>query len=141
VSEPEPEFREPEGIVETFAANIRPQPAIPAVFVLLMTIMLPLMSHDPAASDGSWLLWLIPVGLAASCGLAIAAGFCSLFPHIVWVLIATWALRFTASGALPGYNRYVLFAGMIVVAVMFCVQVWRVRTRRFVPTVRVARDQ
>jgi hypothetical protein len=138
--DPEREFREPEGLLETLTANSRPQPAIPAMIVLLLTIMLPVMSFDAAATEASWTQWLIPLGLLASCGLAIAAGFCSFFPHVVWILVAAWAMKFTVSGPLPGYNRYVLIMGIVAAAIMLAVQVWRVRTRRFVPTIRIETD-
>ena len=136
----EPAVRAPEGFVETLTANFRPQPAIPAMIVLLITIMFPVVGHDPssAAVQGSWTQLLIPFGLLVSCGLAIAAGFCSFFPHLVWILVATWALKFTATGALPAYNRYVLFAGMASTVIMLIVQVWRVRTGAFTPTIRIA---
>jgi len=135
------EFREPEGWLETLAANSRPQPAIPAMIVLLLTIMLPVMSADPAATGESWTQWLIPLGLLASCGLAIAAGFCSFFPHLAWMLVAAWAMKFTDGGPLPGYNRYVLMVGMAAAAIMLAVQVWRVRTGRFTPTIRIAGEE
>jgi hypothetical protein len=135
----EPAVRAPEGMVETLIANFRPQPAIPAVFVLLLTVLIAVFTFDPDAERGILIL-LAPVGILASCGLAIAAGFCSLFPHAIWILIAAWALKFTTTGPLPPYNRYVLFTGMFACAVMFFVQIWRVRTGRFVPTIRIDED-
>ena len=132
----EPAVRAPEGVVETLIANFRPQPAIPAVFVLFLTVVMAVFTFDPDAERGM-LIALAPVAILASCGLAIAAGFCSLFPHAIWILIAAWALKFTTSGPLPPYNRYVLLAGMIACVVMFVVQIWRVRTGRFTPTIRV----
>lgn len=134
-----PTVRAPEGFVETLIANFRPQPAIPAAFVFLLTILIAVFTFDPAVGRGMLIL-LAPVGILASCGLAIAAGFCSLFPHVVWILLAAWALKFTAGGPLPAYNRYVLFTGMIVCVVMFAVQIWRMRTGRFEPTIRVDDD-
>ncbi len=135
----EPAVRAPEGMVETLIANFRPQPAIPAVFVLFLTVLIAVFTFDPDAERGILIL-LAPVGILASCGLAIAAGFCSLFPHAIWILIAAWALKFTNTGPLPPYNRYVLFAGMFACAVMFVAQIWRVRTGRFVPTIRIDED-
>lgn len=136
---PEPEVRAPENFGETLIANFRPQPAIPALLVLLLTIVLPVLSQEPGAqvTGGSWLTLLIPVGIVASCALAIAAGFCSLFPQAAWILIAAWAMKFTNAGPLPGYNRYVLLAGMLAAGAMFVAQVWRVRTGKFTPTIRV----
>jgi hypothetical protein len=131
-----PRTRAPENIVETIAANLRPQPAIPAVLVLLLTVMFAVFTYDPEGSR-SMLIFLATAGIFASCGLAIAAGFCSLFPQAAWILIAAWALKFTSSGPLPSYNRYVLFAGMFACGVMLVVQLWRVRTGRFAPTVRI----
>ena len=135
-----PAVRAPEGIAETVAAHLRPQPAIPAVIVFLLTLFVPVLAYDPAIADRSLWVLLIPVGIAASCALAAAAGFCSFFPHLAWIAIAAWALKF-AGGPLPAYNRYVLFAGMFVTAVMVGVQGWRVRTGRFQPTIRIDSDE
>jgi hypothetical protein len=135
------ELRPPRGLGETLAANFRPQPAIPALFVLLLTIFVPVLSHQPGAAAGAgWALTvLVPLGILASCGLAIAAGFCSLFPQLAWIAVALWALQFTDGGPLPSYNRYVLIVGMVAAAAMIVLQVWRVRTGKFVPTIRVER--
>ena len=130
--------RAPRGLLETVVANCRPQPALPAVIVLLFTVMLAVTAYEPGA--GRSLAWLlVPVGLIASCGLAIAAGFCSFTPPLAWILFAAWAIKFTANdGPLPAYNRFLFLAGMLAAAIMLCVQLWRVVTGRFVPTVRVA---
>lgn len=134
------QVRAPEGWFETVTANCRPQPAIPAVIVLFLTIVFPVMSYDPGLETRSMLVLLIPVGIVASCGLAVAAGFCSFFPHAAWTLVAAWALKFTESGPLPAYNSWVLKAGMLVCAVMAVVQLWRVRTGRFTPTIRIDQE-
>lgn len=126
----------------TLIANFRPQPAIPAVVVLLLTVLFAVFTFDPAVGNEgrSLLALLIPAGILASCGLAIAAGFCSLFPQTAWIVIAAWALKFSSDGPLPPYNRYVLFAGMLACGVMFLAQIWRVRTGRFVPTIESGDD-
>jgi len=139
----DPAFRNPETLIETLLANIKPQPAIPALIVLVISILAPAMLTDPGATtgaEGSALLLLIPVGIVISCGLAVAAGFCSLFPPLAWIAIAVWAFKFTQSGPLPGYNRMVLLAGIVVAAAMVVVQIWRVRTGRFQPTIRIEID-
>jgi hypothetical protein len=139
----DPAFRAPETLIETLLANFKPQPAIPALIVLIFSILAPVMLTDPGATTGDngsvWLL-LIPVGIVISCGLAVAAGFCSLFPPFAWTAIAVWALKFTQSGPLPGYNRMVLLAGIVIAAAMVVVQIWRVRTSRFRPTIRIEID-
>ena len=132
--------RPPEGLRETLLANSRPQPAIPAVALLLLAIAIPVMSLAPGETpnhENASLVWLlVPLAILASCGLAVAAGFCSVFPQLAWILIATWALKFTQiGGPLPGYNRYFLLVGMLACGLMFIYQVHRVRTGRFVPTV------
>jgi len=140
---PEPERpagRPPRGLVETITANCRPQPAIPAVLVLLMSIIMPVLSQDPNTvpdqGQASMFMLLVPAGILASCGLAIAAGFCSLFPQAIWIVIAAWAMKFTAPGGpLPGYNAWVLTAGMIAAAAMIGFQLWRVSRGKFVPTI------
>lgn len=134
-----PPAHAPETLSETLLANFRPQPAIPALIVLVITILVPALSFVPgtvAGDGGSVFLLLIPVGIVVSCGLAVAAGFCSLFPQLAWIMLATWALKFTQSGPLPGYNRMVLLAGIVVAATMVVVQIWRVRTGRFQPMIR-----
>ncbi len=139
----DPAFRAPETLIETLLANIKPQPAIPALIVLVISILAPAMLTDPGATtgaEGSALLLLIPVGIVISCGLAVAAGFCSLFPPLAWTAIAVWAFKFTQSGPLPDYNRMVLLAGIVVAAAMVVVQIWRVRTSRFRPTIRIEID-
>jgi len=133
---PEPKTRAPETLVETVGANSRPQPAIPALFVLFATVLVAFVTYDPNGTR-SLLILLAPAGIVASCGLAIAAGFCSVFPQAAWIAVAAWALRYTANGVLPAYNRYLIFAGMLACAVMFLVQIWRARTGRFVPTIRI----
>jgi len=132
--------RAPQSVVESIIAHCRPQPAIPAVLVFVISILIPVMSFDPDAAGSAWRL-LIPVGILVSCGLAIAAGFCSLFPQLAWIALASWALRFTQSGPLPPYNRFVLLAGIAAAAIMVGVQAWRALTDRFRPTIRIDRDE
>ncbi len=127
--------REPQSLTEHITANIRPQPAIPAVAVMFLLVLLPALSAQ--GSDGSdWQFWLVPAGLLASAGLAIAAGFCSLAPHIIWVLLGAWSSNLLARAAFPGWVFAVLYLCLCVTAAMFFVQLWRIRTRRFVPTIR-----
>lgn len=138
-----PAQRDPETFGEMLLANFRPQPAIPALIVFVACILVSVMSRNPVAANGegeSVFLLLIPVCFVVSCGLAVAAGFCSLFPQLAWIVIATWALKFTQSGLLPAYNRIVLLAGIGVATAMFFVQVWRVRTGRFRPTIGIDSD-
>ena len=132
-------MREPQGTVESLLAHCRPQPAIPGLLALFLTVLVAVFTHDPGVERSVWAL-LIPVALIASCGLAIAASFCSFFPAAAWILVSWWALKFTAVGPLPAYNRYVLMVGMGAAAAMLVVQGWRVATGRFVPTIRVDGD-
>jgi len=142
-SETEGEFRPPIGLVETLTANSRWQPAIPALLVLFMTLSFILVSagqpRAPEAEAGIANL-LVPLALAVSCGLAIAAGFCSVFPTLSWIVVAAWALQRAAVGGLPVYSRWVLLAGIIAAMLMTFFQIWRVATGRFIPTVRVTDD-
>ena len=141
--EDDPAGRAPETMGEKLLANFKPQPAIPALIVLVISILVPAMSQDPNVvngDSGSIFLLLIPFGIVVSCGLAVAAGFCSLFPQIAWIALATWALKFTQGGPLPAYNRWVLLAGIVAAAAMIVMQIWRVRTGKFQPTIRIRRD-
>lgn len=124
--------RPPRPGLETLLANSRPQPAIPAVLVLLITGML----GNAAVAGGSGSLAAIglTVGLLASCGLAIAAGFCSYFPTLAWVALAMLFFG-RAMESLALHSRLALGAGIVAALVMTGYQVWRVRTGRFVPTI------
>lgn len=135
----EPAVRAPRDPIETLLAHCRPQPAIPGLLVLFLTVVIAVFTYDPG-SDRSVLALLIPVALLASCGLAVAASFCSFFPALAWILVAWWAMKFTAAGPLPAYNQAVLLVGMGAAALMLLVQGWRVATGRFVPTIRVDED-
>lgn len=144
VEDENPAFRAPETFGERLLANFKPHPAIPALIVLIVSTLVPAMSSAPGEVIGngeSVFLLLIPAGIVVSCGLAVAAGFCSLFPQPAWIVVAMWALKFTQSGSLPAYNRVVLLAGIVVVAAMFVIQIWRVSTGRFRPTIRIDREE
>ena len=131
--------RDPETFGEMLIANMRPQPAIPAVLVFAISVFIPVFVYD-SGDSGSAFQWLIPVGILISCGLAVAAGFCSLFPQIAWIALAAWAMKFTLSGPLPVYNRTVLATGIAIAAAMIVFQIWRVATGKFRPTIRVDID-
>ncbi|MDH3582026.1 MAG: hypothetical protein OEM91_15555 [Hyphomicrobiales bacterium] len=135
--------RPPADWQEALIANFRPQPAIPAALICMLAFSFAVLTQEPqVAADGFGAkAILITLGIVASCGLAIAAGFCSLFPQLIWFLLALWGLRLTAAGALAAYNFYVLLVGMCAVVAMFLVQLWRVRTGRFVPSIRLDDDQ
>ena len=124
--------RPPRTALEVFTANSRPQPAIPAVLVLLLCGLFAGYAVQSGNSSGA--AWALTAGLLVSCGLAVAAGFCSVFPTLAWIALA--ALLFNRSVALLApHSRVALGAGMLVAAAMTLVQVWRVRTGRFVPTI------
>jgi len=127
--------RPPQTTAEHITANCRPQPAIPAVLAIFLLVLLPALSASGGISD--WHLWLVPVGLVVSCGLAIAAGFCSLAPHAIWAVLALWANTLLPRAGFPGIHTGLLYLCLAVTAVMFVVQLWRIKTRRFVPTIRV----
>ena len=138
----EDQTRPPANWQETLLANFRPQPAIPAVLVIMLAFSFAAMTRDPQTSAAGFSLsaLLITLAIVASCGLAIAAGFCSLFPQLIWFLLALWGLRLTAAGTLADYNVYVLWLGMFAVVIMFFAQAWRVKTGRFVPSIRIESD-
>lgn len=112
--------RSPLGILR---ANARPAPALPALLVLLGTL----------AFAEALPPWLGLLGLAASCGLAIAAGFCSLFPPAAWLLLAPTLPMLTGIGFGP-WQAPVLVTGIGACLAMLALQTWRVRTGRFVPS-------
>ena len=99
------------------------------------------------AGGASFAAWGLTAGLLVSCGLAVAAGFCSVFPTLAWIGLAGLLFRSSVT-ALAAHSRLALGAGMVAAAVMTVVQVWRVRTGRFVPTIsdgpaeprRISRD-
>ncbi len=123
--------RAPRTPLEILTANSRPQPAIPAVLVLLLCGLF--AGSAVQAGSGSFAAWGLTIGLLASCGLAIAAGFCSVFPTLVWIGLAGLLFR-SSFPVLALHSRAALLAGALAAAVMTGVQLWRVRTGRFVPT-------
>jgi hypothetical protein len=123
--------RPPATPLETITANCRPQPAIPAVLVLMLCGLLGRMALQ--SGGDSVAAWALTAGLVVSCGLAIAAGFCSLFPTLAWIGLA-WLL-FRGGDVLAFHGRVAFWAGMVAAVAMTLLQVWRVRTGRFVPTI------
>jgi hypothetical protein len=124
--------RPPRTTLETLTANSRPQPAIPALLVLMICGLF--AGAAVQAGSGSLAAWGLTAGLFASCGLAVAAGFCSVFPTLAWIGLA-WLLLGSAAPELALHTRVALGAGTFAAAAMTLVQVWRVRTGRFVPTI------
>lgn len=124
--------RTPRTPLEILTANCRPQPAIPALLVLLFCGLF--AGAAVQGGSGSFAAWGLTAGLLVSCGLAIAAGFCSVFPTLAWIALA--ALLFRSSvAALALHSRVALGIGMLAATGMTFVQIWRVRTGRFVPTI------
>ena len=116
-------------------AHFRWQPAIPSVLAFFVLVQVPtLLGAAPNACDNALWFWLPIAGIVISCGLAVAAGFCSLFPQAAWLLLAMWMLNFVNRGLLAEANRYVIYAGIGIALAAFALQLWRVLTKRFVPT-------
>jgi len=130
-----PPGRPPRGAVETIVAHCRPGPAVPALLVMSAAVLLPALSALSADTALGWRAWAIPAGIVASCGLAVAAGFCSLFPPAAWIALAVWTLAIQDASALPAWHGWLLWAGIAASATMLVGQLYRVRTGRFVPTV------
>lgn len=134
--------RPPATLLESVTANFRPQPAIPAALVLMLALMFAMSlgtGHD-GSGDPTTDTWIVVAGLVASCGLAIAAGFCSFFPPLAWLgvaLLARDVIRHVPGSALAE-AALVACAGASVV--MLAAQAWRVRTGRFVPTISDSLD-
>lgn len=128
--------RAPQGFSESLLVNCRPQPAIPAVFAFALLVALPLLSVVPGEPVAGWVAGAVVVGLVLSCALAVAAGHCSLVPQLAWLLLAAWALSLPGAALMPGWVLAFLYLGLAVAAAMVGYQLWRIRTRRFVPTVR-----
>ena len=119
-------------------ANVRPQPAIPSAIVFFLSMIWPIMFADPdglsAPFGNSFAHYLIALGLVVSVGLAIAAGFCSLFPQALWIVLALWGLSLIDRNGLPPELRNVLGLGIVLAVFMIGFQLWRILTQRFVPT-------
>lgn len=131
--------RPPANRWESLWANCRPQPAIPAAFVMFLFVLLPVLmqSEKPDAASGEgWLGLLVAAGIVGSCALAVAAGYCSVFPQVAWFGLAWWCLELLGTAAMPVYIPVLLVTGMAVVTFIFGYQLWRVRTNRFTPTIR-----
>jgi len=119
-------------------AHCRPQPAIPALLVLTLTLMIAL----PAAGQpqpSALVAWGVPLGLVASAGLALAAGFCSFAPPVAWLALAWFASGSLRTIAAAGIEP-ALLVGTTVAIVALAIQAWRVGTRRFVPTMKKGGD-
>ena len=124
--------------IQRVLAHLRPQPAIPAVFVLLLTSVLARMAMGPS-EPGMLMTWGIPLGLLASVGLALAAGFCSFFPPLIWLLLAWWGPLAAPNPKIPALTVTLWIATAIACAAVL-IQAWRVATGRFTPTIEVDRD-
>jgi len=129
--------RSPVSLIEKVVANTRPWPAAPAVLVLLLCFIALPMSGDSVSADLNLRSLAIAAGLVISCGLAIAAGFCSLTPPIVWLV---GALALGASGQLPPWHSGLIYLGTAFAVGMIGFQLWRIYTGRFIPTVIDADD-
>lgn len=114
-------------------AHCRPQPAIPALLLLLLTLMIALpAARQPQVS--ALVAWGVPAGLLGSAGLALAAGFCSFFPPLAWLAVA-W-LASDRLGSIPAsLIEPALWAGTAIALLAIAIQGWRVATSRFVPTI------
>lgn len=123
--------------LDTVLAHCRPQPAIPALLVLVVTLMIALPASGPS-QPGALITWGVPLGLVASAGLALAAGFCSFFPPAAWLAIAWLAAGTLTPASVPAAEpAHWLASGVCLIA--FAIQGWRVATRRFVPSVEDGR--
>jgi RsiW-degrading membrane proteinase PrsW (M82 family) len=80
--------------------------------------------------------WGIPLGVLVSCGLAVAAGFCSFFPHLIWMALAGLGLGLIAQTPAHAWGTAAIYAGLVATLAGLLLQVWRVRTGRFRPTIR-----
>ncbi len=113
-------------------AHLRPRPAIPALIVLSIALLIAL----PAAGRpelGPLVAWGVPIALVVSAGLALAAGFCSFFPPLAWFAFVALAIKPLL--ALPSAAVLVALAlGALLAAAALVIQAWRVATGRFVPT-------
>ncbi len=119
----------------TLAAHFRPQPAIPAVLVMLITLVS--ASRAAGAVEASAVVtWGIPLGVVVSCGLAVASGFCSFFPHLIWMALAGLGLGLIAETPAPAWGTAAVYTGLVATLAGLLLQVWRVRTGRFRPTLR-----
>ncbi len=125
-------------VLQLALAHLRPQPAIPSVFVLLLTSVLARMAMGPAES-GLLMTWGVPLGLIASAGLALAAGFCSFFPPLIWLALAWWGPLAVPNPKIPSLVITMWIATAVAVAALG-IQAWRVSTGRFKPTIEVDQD-
>ena len=120
-------------MLQVVAAHCRPQPAIPAVFVLLLTWFLTRLALG-SPEPGALATWGIPLGLVASAGLALAAGFCSFFPPIAWLGLV-WLGSVVTNGPVTGTRSIALWIGTALAVAALGIQAWRVASGRFTPTI------
>jgi len=125
-------------LLQRILAHLRPQPAIPAVFVLLLTSVLARMALG-SSEPGLLMTWGVPLGLLASAGLALAAGFCSFFPPLIWLVLAWWGPLAALNPEIPSLQITLWIATAVALAALG-IQAWRVSTGQFKPTIAVDQD-
>ena len=97
--------------------------------------MLSILFAASSTGDSALAPWLIGAGILGSCGLAVAAGFCSFFPPLAWIGLASMFLSSTRPWVTAAPTRFAFYAGLAASVGMLVLQAWRVRTGRFVPTI------
>jgi len=121
--------------------HVRPKPAIPAVAVMFVAVLMPLMSTASAGKPlGGFVLMFVVAGLLGSAALAIGAGFCTFSVQVIWLLLAVWVYSLLQRVGAPAALYYLLVACAVAVAIMIPVQAWRVKTGAFVPEPAEASD-
>ena len=120
--------------LNTVLAHCRPQPAIPAQLLLMLTLLVALPAAG-ATTPGAVITWGVPLGLLGSAALALAAGFCSFFPPLAWLALAWLAAASLRAIAAP-WIETALWLGSAIAVAAIAIQAWRVATRRFVPTMQ-----
>ncbi len=129
-----PAGRLPETMGEAVAAHLRPRPALPAILVMFGAVYLPvLIGMEPSGGSPSALF--IAAGIVTSALLAGAAGLCSFMPPALWFGLAWWCRATVLGESLADYHLALLVIGQAAMVGVFFVQVWRVATGRFAPTI------
>ncbi len=123
--------RTPPSFVARLAAHCRPQPAIPALLVQLLTL---LFAGSSMVAAGGVAVWGVAAGVIVSCALAVAAGFCSFFPPLAWLAVAWLTADMLAHGLPAPWATVLLLFGSACAVAGLALQGWRVRTGRFVVT-------
>jgi len=117
--------------------HFRTRPAIPSLFVLFVAVLMPMMFADVGGKDLYGMrMAIVMTGLCGSTALAVGAGFCTLSVQLLWLALSPWVYSYFVRTSAPDYCLTIFYMCALAVVAMFFLQLWRIKTGKFVPTVQ-----